>query len=467
MVTSSGATGAAHRPRLSAQRIALASLAIDCGLVLAKLTAGLLTGSLGLLGEAAHSALDLLASIFALLAVRTARKPADHEHPYGHGRAENLAAFGEGLILLLTAVVIAFEAIRRLIGEPVHVDPALYAIALVAGTMLLEIGRATTLRWASRRWHSPALAAGAQNRFADIFSSAGVLAGLLGVRFGFGWADAGAGLLVAAIIGRSAGLLAWRSADILMDRAPKGVEEAVRDAIQGVEGVRAVRGVRVRRSGGRLQGDARVTARPTLSIEAAQGLSERIKAAAREAEPELDLDLVLESQWKEGNLVERVHAVVARQGTVSDLHNVTVEHEANGSIHLSMHAKLPGAMTLEQATATTLALEASLKQVVPEVLRVDVHLEPLEPEWVSGSDVTAGRPDLVERVRAITLGQPGVLDCLDVELSSRGQRLVAHVVARLPGWLPMEDAHHIETELEEALRQELPELSAVVARVSP
>ncbi len=105
-------------------------------------------------------------------------------HLYGHGRAENLAAFGEGLILLLTAAVIAFEAVRRLVGEPVHVDPALYAMALVAATMLLEIGRASTLRWAGRRWHSPALAAAAQNRFADIFSSAGVLAGLVGVRFG-------------------------------------------------------------------------------------------------------------------------------------------------------------------------------------------------------------------------------------------------------------------------------------------
>ncbi len=190
MLTSSRAAEAAPRPRLTAQRIAFASLLIDCCLVIAKLIAGLLTGSLGLLGEAAHSALDLLASLFALLAVRTSRRPADHEHPFGHGRAENLAAFGEGLILLLTAAVIAFEAVRRLVGAPVHVDPALYAIGLVGATMLLEIGRATTLRWASRRWHSPALAAGAQNRFADIFSSAGVLAGLVGVRMGFGWADA-------------------------------------------------------------------------------------------------------------------------------------------------------------------------------------------------------------------------------------------------------------------------------------
>jgi len=176
---------------------------------------------------------------------------------------------------------------------------------------------------------------------------------------------------------------------------------------------------------------------------------------------------VLESQWKEGNLVERVHAVVDREGSVNDLHNVTVERETDGSIHLSMHAKLPGTMTLEKATATSVALERSLKQVLPEVSRVDVHLEPLEPDWVSGSDVTARRQDLVERVRAVTLRQREVLDCLDVELSSRGGRLVAHVVARLPGSLALEGAHRIESELEEALRRELPELSAVVARVGP
>ena len=453
--------------RLTPQLVALGSLTIDCCLLLAKLTVGLLTGSLGMISEAIHTGLDLVASGFALAAVQTARKPADHEHPYGHGRAENLASFGEGVILLVAAVGIAYEGVRRLVGAPVEVDAALYAIALMAGTILLEIGRATILLRSARRWASPALAAGAQNRMADVLSSAGVLAGLIGVRLGFAWADVAAALLVAVLIFRSASLLVYRSGDILIDRAPSGIEEDLRRTIAGVPGVRRVGAVRVRRSGGRMLGDARVSARPTLSVEGAQRLSEEALAAVRAAHPDLELSLVVESQSEDDNLVERVHATAAAQDAIRDLHNVTVEKESNGSLHLSMHAKLPAGMTLDEATAAADDLEQRLRREFPGVSRVDVHLEPLEPELVQGTDVTGTREGLAEEIRRLVEAHPEVQRCLDVELSERSGGLVAHVVAEMAGQVTLEHAHEVETEIEDQLRHALPELTEVVARVAP
>ena len=452
---------------LTPQRLAVASLAVDCCMLLAKLTVGLVTGSLGLLSEAAHTGLDLVASGFAVVAIRAARKPADPEHPYGHGRAENLASLGEGVILLIAAAGIAFEGVRRLLGEPVEVDPALYAIGLMAGTMLLEAVRATALLRTARAWGSPALAAGAQNRLADIVSSAGVLAGLVGVRLGFQWADIAAALLVAVLVARAAAMLVYRSADILIDRAPIGVEAAVRRTIAGVAGVRRVGPVRVRRSGGRMLGDARVSARPTLSVEGAQRLSEEILAAVGHQHPDLDLSLVFEPQSEESNLVERVHATAARLEMIRDLHNVTVERERDGNLHLSMHAKLPGTMTLDEAAATSADLEGRLRRELPHVARVDVHLEPLEPEEVTGADVTEVRPDLARRIRGIVESHPEVRACRDVELSERSGELVAYVVAELPGAVSLEHAHAVETALEDRLRLALPALSEVVARVAP
>ncbi len=453
--------------RLTPDRVAMASLTVDCCLLLAKLTAGLLTGSLGLLSEAAHTGLDLVASGFAVLAIRAGRKPADREHPYGHGRAENLAALGEGVILLLAAVGIAAEGVRRLLGEPVQVDPALYAIGLMAGTILLETGRATVLLRAARTWSSPALAAGAQNRLADVLSSAGVLAGLVGVRFGLLWADAAAALLVALLVARAAAMLVYRSGDILIDRAPSGVEEAVRRSIAGVAGVRSVGTVRVRRSGGRMIGDARLSARPTLSVDGAQRLRDEVLRAVARTHPDLELSLVVEPEPDERSLVERVHAVAGRLEMIRDLHNVTVERERDGSLHLSMHAKLPSAMTLDEAAVTSADLEHRLRSEFPGVARVDVHLEPLEPEVVSGADVTQVRPELAEQICRLVEAHPEVRACRDVELSMRSDDLVAHVVAELPGAVSLEHAHEVETELEERLRRELPELSEVVARVAP
>jgi len=451
-----------RRPEL----VALGSLAIGLALLLGKLVVGLLTGSLAILSEAVHSLLDLAASAFTLLAVRTSRKPADTEHPYGHGRAENLAAFAEGVLLFVTAAGIAFEALRRLASGGPLVNPAGYAFALVAAALVIEAARAGILRRVGRLASSEALLADATNRVADVLAAVGVLAGLIGVRMGFLWADAAAALLVAAIIGRAAVLLVWHSGDILIDRAPAGAEKQLRIAILEVAGVREVRSVRVRRSGPSLMGDAKIATSRMLTVEAAGALADSVKLKARSVLPTLDLAVLFEGQEQAGDLVERIHAAAARNGGVRDLHNVTVEREADGSLHLTMHAKLPGDMTIARASRESGALERALRVELPEATRIDIHLEPLEPRVVRGEDVTGRRALLVERMRELVTAHPEVSRCVDVELSDRHQRIHAHVVAEIAGGISLEHAHRIETELEEKIRRALPEVHEVVARAT-
>ncbi|MEA2656437.1 MAG: hypothetical protein QOI23_1802 [Chloroflexota bacterium] len=449
-----------RRPEL----VALVSVFIGVALVLGKLVVGLLTGSLGILSEAVHSILDVIASVFALVAVRTARKPADSEHPYGHGRAENVAAFAEGVLLMVTAAGIAFEAVRRLAAGGGAVNAAGYAFALLFVTLFVEAGRAGILRGVGRAADSEALRADATNRLADVLATAGVLAGLFGVRMGFEWADSIAALLVAAIIGRAAAMVAWRSGDILMDRAPAGAERQLRAAIEAVAGVREVRSVRVRRSGPNLLGDASIATARMLSLEAAGRLVDEVKHVSREALPSLDLTVVVEGQTRPSDLVERIHAAAARNGGVRDLHNVTVEREADGSLHLTMHAKLPGDLTLAKAARASADLERTLRAELPDATRVDIHLEPMEPHVVSGEDVTKRRAQLATRMREVVEAHPEVRRCVDVELSDRHHRIYAHVVAELDGEVSLEHAHRVETELEEQIRRALPEVHEVVAR---
>jgi cation diffusion facilitator family transporter len=448
------------------ERVALGSVFIGVALVLGKLVVGLLTGSLGILSEAVHSTFDLAASTFTLFAVRTARKPADKEHPYGHGRAENLAAFAEGILLLITAAGITFEAIRRLTAGGHQVNPAGYAFALLLATLLIEAGRAVVLRRVGRLASSEAMLADATDRLADVLATVAVLAGLVGVRMGVSAADSVAALLVAGIILRAAGMLAWRSGDILIDRSATGAEKQLRAAIQGVNGVREVRSVRVRRSGPNLIGDASIATRRMLSVEAAGALADDVKRHARSALPTLDLSVLVEGQAMQGDLVERIHAAAARNGGVRDLHNVTVERETDGSLHLTMHAKLPGDLTLATASRASAALEEALRAELPDATRIDIHLEPLEPHVVSGEDVTARRAQLATRMREVVESHPEVRRCVDVELSDRHQRIHAHVVAEVAGDISLEDAHRIETELEEQIRRAIPEVHEVVARAT-
>jgi len=452
----------ARRPEL----VALGSVFIGVVLVMAKLIVGLLTGSLGILSEAVHSLLDLAASTFTLFAIRTARKPADKEHPYGHGRAENLAAFAEGMLLMFTAIGIAYEAIHRLAAGGVSVNPAGYAFALLIGTLLIEGGRAFVLRRVGRMASSEAMLADATDRIADVVATVGVLIGLVGVRMGFTWADAVAALLVSVIIFRAAARVAWRSGDILIDRSAAGAERQLRAAIAEVPGVREVRSVRVRRSGPILIGEASIATGRMLSVEAAGALADEVKRKARSVLPTLDLSVLVEGQALQGDLVERIHAAAARNGSVRDLHNVTVEREADGSLHLTMHAKLPGDMTLAAASRASDTLEETLRTELPDATRIDIHLEPMEPHVVTGEDVTQRRAQLAARMREIVESHPDVLRCVDVELSDRHQRIHAHVVAQVAGDISLEDAHRIETELEERIRHAIPEVHEVVARAT-
>ena len=448
------------------ERVALGSVVVGVVLVLAKLVVGLLTGSLGILSEAVHSLFDLAASTFTLFAVRTARKPADKEHPYGHGRAENLAAFAEGILLLIIALAIGFEAVRRLLAGGPPVDPTGYAFALLVGTILIESGRAVVMRRVGQAISSDAMLADSVDRVADVLANIGVLIGLVGVRAGLIWADAAAALIVALIIVRAAGMLSWRSGDILIDRSPAGAEDELRSAIRTVDGVREVRSVRVRRSGPNLIGDASIATGRMLSVEAASALVESVKKRALSVLPGLDLAVAVEGQEQEGDLVERIHAAAARNGGVRDLHNVTVEREANGSLHLTMHAKLPGDQTLDAASRTSRALERSLRAELPNVTRVDIHLEPMEPDVVPGQDVTGRNAQLAARIRDIVEAHPEVRRCVDVELSDRENQIYAHVVAEVAGEISLEHAHRIESELEETIRREVPEVHEVVTRAT-
>jgi cation diffusion facilitator family transporter len=451
-----------RRPEL----VALGSVVIGTAIVIGKLAVGLLTGSLGIISEAVHSLLDLAASGFTLVAVRTARKPADKEHPYGHGRAENLAAFAEGVLLLITAAGIAYQAVHRLTTGGAAVNAAGYAFVLLVATLLIELGRAAVLRRVGREAGSDALLADATNRWSDVLATIGVLAGLVGVRMGLTWADSAAALLVAVIIVRAAGRVAWRSGDILIDRAATDVDKQLRSAIQGVDGVREVRSVRVRRSGPNLLGDASIATARMLPLEAAGALVDDVKRAARAVLPQLELTVLVEGQSRPSDLVERVHAAAARNGGVRDLHNVTVERESDGSLHLTMHAKLPGDMTLAAASQASARLEKTLRVELPDATRIDIHLEPMEPHVVRGEDVTQRRAQLADRMREVVESHPTVKRLVDVELSDRHNRIHAHVVAELAGDVSLEQAHQVETELEERIRRALPEVHEVTARAT-
>ena len=187
--------------------VALSSVLAAIFLTGMKLVVGLMTGSLGILSEAAHSGLDLVAAVVTLFAVRISGRPADREHTYGHGKVENLSALFETVLLLVTCIWIIYEAIQRLFFKEVLVEASIWAFVIMGVSIVIDFSRSRALARVAKKYQSQALEADALHFSTDIWSSSVVIGGLLLVRgadwLGLAWltkADALAAMGVAGIV---------------------------------------------------------------------------------------------------------------------------------------------------------------------------------------------------------------------------------------------------------------------------
>jgi cation diffusion facilitator family transporter len=264
---------------------ALSSVIAAVGLTSFKMVVGIFTGSLGILAEAAHSALDLVAALVTFFAVRISSKPADAEHSYGHGKVENLSALFETVLLLITAVWIIYEAVMRLFFKPVAVEVSFWSFVVMATSIVIDYSRSKILYRAAKKHNSQALEADALHFSTDIWSSSVVIAGLFAVLISrlspslafLEKADAVAASMVALIVIYVSLEMGMRTVQGLLDTAPKGLAEKIRQAVEDVPGVVNCHNIRLRYSGPRLFVDAHVLLDGGQSLEDAHALTERIE----------------------------------------------------------------------------------------------------------------------------------------------------------------------------------------------
>jgi cation diffusion facilitator family transporter len=276
---------------------ALSSVVAAIGLTTFKIIVGIATGSLGILAEAAHSALDLIAAIVTFLAVRFSGKPADREHLYGHGKIENLSALFETVLLLATCVWIIIEAINRLSTNNIQIEVTIWAFVVMVVSIIIDYSRSRVLYRAARKHRSQALEADALHFRTDIWSSSVVIGGLFLVKIS-DWvpslaflhrADAVAALAVAGIVIYISAQLGLRTIHGLLDTAPKDMVEQIKAIVESVPGVINCHNLRVRYSGPTLFVDAHILVNPNLSIVEAHDLTEKVEARIHTLAPGADI----------------------------------------------------------------------------------------------------------------------------------------------------------------------------------
>lgn len=454
-------------------RAAFGSLLAALGLVGMKLGVGLWTNSLGLLSEAAHSALDLMAAGLTLWAVRISGKPADREHTYGHGKFENLSALAQTGLLLATCAWIVYEALKRLLGSGHgEVEPNVWAFLVVIVSIVVDLSRSRALRAAAHKHRSQALEADALHFSTDVWSSLVVLGGLAGVviaqRWGPAWlahADAVAALVVAGVVIWVALCLGRRAVDDLLDRVPRDLQQRVREVAASAAGVAQVTQVRVRRSGPTVFADITLGVEQNTTFEQAHAISERAEAAVRGALPAADVIVHVEPLSRgTDDLTATVRALAARHGLGA--HGVCI-YELRSGRAVELHVEVDQALSLEEAHRQTSEFEQDLRRAMPEVVRIVTHIEPAGDAAATRQARPAGQLEVLRLLGEFRAQSPVAFQAHDVRAQQVGEELAVSLHCTLEAETAITDAHALTVRLEDFLRQQIPGLGRVVIHVEP
>jgi cation diffusion facilitator family transporter len=457
--------------RAEKRAVATNSLLAALAITTLKIVVGVSTGSLGILSEAAHSGLDLIAAAVTLFSVRVSDKPADADHQYGHGKVENFSAFIETGLLLITCVVIVYEACKRLFFRHVEIEPTLIAFLVMFVSMALDFWRSRALGKIADKYDSQALQADALHFSTDIWSSGVVAIGLLlvlaGRKLGIPWlieADPVAALFVAGVIIWVSTRLALKTVDALLDTAPAGARSQIINALRTVEGLLEVDRVRIRRAGNRYFADVSVGLARNVTFQKSGQVADEVTRAVHQVLP--NTDVVVHSIPRAPsaeNIFDRVRAVATRHNL--NVHDVSIQ-DLDGSLHVEQHLEMDERLPLKEAHEQVTRLEDEIRQEVPEIASILTHIES-EPATIEQGEQMQRDAQLEERLKTAGGEFPEILDMHDIEVKRVGEHVYVSCHCTFADNLPLARVHDVSTALEIRFKQQAPELFRVLIHPEP
>jgi cation diffusion facilitator family transporter len=457
--------GHADDPHGEKSRIALTSVFAAIFITALKLIVGLETNSLGLLSEAAHSGLDFLAALLTFIAVKIASRPPDKEHQYGHGKIENLSAFIETLLLVITCGWIIYEAVSRLTSGETHVESSVWSYVVIGVAILVDISRSRALKKVAVKYKSQALEADALHFASDVWSSLVVLAGLVFVAFGYAWLDAVAALIVSFLVLFVSYRLGRRTIDALMDKVPEGLYEQVLEAVQGVNGVEDVRSIRIRSSGAKVFVDTTVAIRRTTPFQKAHAIMDAVEHAVNDRHPGIDVVVHAEPfESSDESVGDKVRMIVIGRG-LRPPHNLVVHHE-DGRYHVEFDVEYTAGVSFVDAHAIADELEAAIFDQVPNMAHVTVHLEEYQP-GPSEAVPAAANDALRKALGTFLASQKDLVKGTVTQVLRNEEQCTVHLTCVFPHTLALSEVHRMVSQLESRLYERFPEINKVSIHAEP
>ena len=452
---------------LKKQQVALTSVTASLFLTAMKLVVGIMTGSIGIISEAAHSALDFAAASLTLFAVKVSDKPADSKHHYGHAKVESVSALIETGLLVITSLWIIYAASERLIAGTTEIEVKWYAIAVMVISIVVDFSRSRALKKVAKETNSQALEADALHFSSDILSSAVVLVGLIFVSMGIVWADAVAGIAVALLVGWAAFSLGKKTIDVLIDAAPEGLAERIEEITMTINGVIAIDKIRVKPTGPQVFIEMAVCVNRTLSVEKVQAICANIERKVREEFPVGDMTINTRPiALNNETIAERVHVI----GLNHNLHAHNISTSLSGQKkQITFDVEIDQRLTIKEAHNTVTALEDELRSEFDGELDICIHLDPLRYDERTTSSLSSGEE---ERVRAMIVKASQsiekIQDVHDIQIrKNEQQKLFVTLHCSFHDETLLEEVHSLTSQLEGAIYRSLIDAARVIIHAEP
>ena len=445
---------------------ARASIAASALLALAKLVAGLWSGSLALLSEAGHAFVDTGATVLTFYAVREAEKPADAEHHYGHGKFEALAALVETGLLFGLALLVVGEAIRRLMETDVKIDAGWPVYVVLGVSIGVDFIRSRQLGAIATEEHSDALAADALHFASDLVSSVLALIGIAATQFGFLKGDALASFGVAIFIAIAGYRLGQRTISTLLDAAPGDLTPQIRQAITDVPGVITLDDLRLRSVGPEVIGEAVIGVSRSLRMEQAAHIKQAVAEAVAAVEPRALITVVIEPRaLDDETVVERTLLVAARRHLTA--HHI-IAQQIGDRLAIGVDVEVDGAMPMGRAHAIATDFERAIRDEFGADVEIETHIDPMSPHVMAGVDIDpVAREEIIAALHhhAREVGWLG--DVHDVRARETSGGWVVNFHCRVDPAVAVEIVHQAVDQVERRMLVQFPEILRIVGHAEP
>ncbi|MCM5559973.1 cation-efflux pump [Pleomorphomonas sp. JP5] len=447
------------------ERVALVSLVASLSLTAAKLSIGLMIGSLALVTDALHSGTDAIATLVTFLAVRFADRPADDDHPYGHGKFEDLAALGEGTLLLVLAGGVAVEAWNRFAGAAPPPSVGVIAFAVLGAEIVINLWRAWALNKTAKETGSRALAADAMHFLSDVASSVIVIVGFVATLYGADWADSVTAAAIAVFIGWLGLRMIRRTIDELTDRVPPAIARTLRRLLLDLPGVVAIDQLRVRTVGPRHFVDISAAVPRTFSFDETAAVKRAMVAAILDEIEDAEATVSLRPVPIDDESVrERVFLAASRERI--PVHHITIQHLGD-RLSVSLDCEVEGSMPLGEAHEVASRLEAAVRAEIGAEIEVETHLEPLYPDLIPGERLPEDRVAAYAATLRAAADKHGVSDVHNVRVREIGEGLFVAFHCRFPATLSAAEVHRRADAVERMARAAFPEIRRIVSHPEP